>query len=103
MLQFLAGSGSRRTLHPGEGDELWPLRREDWLEIKNRLEQSTRERPEIEMEVQLTVDSKLRRQRLHARTIWISKEVGCAGAVRQFTDIETEWHSRGHRRAAAAV
>ena len=95
MLQFLAGSGSRRTLHPSEGDELWPLRREDWLEIKNRLEQSTRERPEIEMEVQLTVDSKLRRHRLHARTIWISKEVGCAGAVGQFTDIETERCSRG--------
>ena len=95
MLQFLAGSGSRRTLHPSKGDELWPLRREDWLEIKNRLEQSTRERPEIEMEVQLTVDSKLRRHRLHARTIWISKEVGCAGAVGQFTDIETERCSRG--------
>ena len=85
----------RRVLYLDDGDDTQLLQQKDWDALRRRINESTREKPEFEMEALIPVGKTWRWHRLRVQTIWTSKDIACSGAVGQFTDIHNQVIARG--------
>lgn len=86
--RYSDSAAERIVFYLADGDNISLLNKEGWDELKNRLNQTTADNPEITMEVVIPVKGEYRRHRLTARTIWPQHGGDYINAIGLFTDID---------------
>lgn len=66
------------------------LNDEDWEKLNNKVMNSSRENPNIEMTALIPINGNLRWHKVFVRTIWADKNSSFIGVIGQFTDIHDE-------------
>lgn len=91
----------QRQLYINEGDSIELLGKEDWNRLVDALRKTTRQHPNIEMEVLIPVRHTYRWHRLRAITVWPVRGEDYIFALGHFADIHDEVISRGLEKIAA--
>ena len=73
-----------------DGDDIELLSENDMAELYKRLKTTTREEPQITMNVLIPVAGNMRWHRLTAMTLWSSRIAEYAGVLGQLTDVHDE-------------
>ena len=73
-----------------DGDDIELLSENDMAELRKRLKTTTREEPQITMNVLIPVAGNMRWHRLIAMTLWSSRIAEYAGVLGQLTDVHDE-------------
>ena len=79
-----------KLIRLADGDDIELLSEADLAELRRRLEQTTREEPQIIMYALIPVAGNMRWHRLTAVTLWSSRIAEYAGVLGQLTDVHDE-------------
>ena len=84
-----------KTRYLPEIDDINLLSKEDWTRLRSLIWNSTRDKPDVEMEALVSTEKGARWHRVRVRSIWTTERLGYAGVVGQVTDIHEEVLARG--------
>ena len=79
-----------KLIRLSDGDDIELLSENDMAELRKRLKTTTREEPQITMNVLIPVAGNMRWHRLTAMTLWSSRIAEYAGVLGQLTDVHDE-------------
>lgn len=86
---------NRKLLYVLQNDNVHLLNNDDWNELRNRLNSTTRKNPMVEMQVLIPVTGGYRWHKLTAMTVWPVLGDNYISVVGQFVDIHDEVISKG--------